>query len=92
MTAQWRKSSYRGDVDDSACVEAASLPDDIALSWRKSSHSGGANDATCVEVAGSSEAVAIRDSKDPDGDRLAVSGAAFGDLVTKIKEGTLDQA
>ncbi|GAA3978997.1 hypothetical protein GCM10023085_71730 [Actinomadura viridis] len=58
--------------------------------WRKSSHSGGATDEACVEVAGLAGAVGVRDSKDPDGDRLAVSGAAFRALVQKIKEGTLD--
>ncbi|MBG6089534.1 hypothetical protein IW256_003647 [Actinomadura viridis] len=48
------------------------------------------NDETCVEVAGLAGVVGVRDSKDPNGDRLAVSGAAFGVLVRKIKEGALD--
>ncbi|XVQ08696.1 DUF397 domain-containing protein [Spirillospora sp. CA-255316] len=64
----------------------------MSVQWRKSTYSGGSNDATCVEVAGLPGAVGIRDSKDPDGDRLAVSGAAFGDLVKKLKDGILDQA
>jgi hypothetical protein len=59
--------------------------------WRKSSYSGGASDETCVEVAGLPGAVGIRDSKDPDGGRLAVSGEAFGVLVRKIKAGALDR-
>ncbi|GLZ06286.1 DUF397 domain-containing protein [Actinomadura sp. NBRC 104412] len=63
----------------------------MKVQWRKSSHSGGVNDSTCVEVAGLAGAVGIRDSKDPDGGRLAVSGAAFGLLVEKIKTGSLDQ-
>jgi hypothetical protein len=63
----------------------------MRVQWRKSSHSGGANDATCVEVAGLPGAVGIRDSKAPDGGRLAVSGEAFGVLVRKIKAGALDQ-
>jgi hypothetical protein len=59
--------------------------------WRKSSHSGGANDATCVEVAGLPGAVGMRDSKAPDGDRLALSEAAFGHLMEQIKQGRLDR-
>ncbi|MFI0357010.1 DUF397 domain-containing protein [Actinomadura sp. 9N407] len=58
--------------------------------WRKSSHSGGANDATCVELAGLPGGVGVRDSKDPDGDRLAVSGFVFGRLVEQVKQGRLD--
>ncbi|WP_329522111.1 DUF397 domain-containing protein [Spirillospora sp. NBC_01491] len=58
--------------------------------WRKSSYSGGANDATCVEVAGLVGGVGVRDSKDPDGARLAVSGAGFAGLVGRIKRGVLD--
>ncbi|MFF5264840.1 DUF397 domain-containing protein [Actinomadura viridis] len=58
--------------------------------WRKSSRSGSATDEACVEVAGLAGAVGVRDSKDPDGDRLAVSAAAFGTMVRKIKEGSLD--
>ncbi|MFC5746446.1 DUF397 domain-containing protein [Actinomadura rugatobispora] len=92
MTVQWRKSSYSGGAKDATCVEVASLPDDLALSWRKSSYSGGSSDEMCVEVAGLRGLVGIRDSKDPDGDRLAVSGAAFGELVKNIKDGALDRA
>jgi hypothetical protein len=59
--------------------------------WRKSSHSGDATDEACLEVAGLSDAVGVRDSKDPDGERLTVSGAAFGRLVELIKQGRLDR-
>ncbi|MFC5746447.1 DUF397 domain-containing protein [Actinomadura rugatobispora] len=59
--------------------------------WRKSTYSGGSNDEMCVEVAQFSGAVKLRDSKDPDGERIAVSGAAFGNLVKKIKDGNLDR-
>ncbi|MFD0856717.1 DUF397 domain-containing protein [Actinomadura adrarensis] len=59
--------------------------------WRKSSYSGGTSDEACVEVAGLAGTVGIRDSKDPDGDRLSVSGAAFGVLVEQIKRGALDR-
>jgi hypothetical protein len=38
--------------------------------WRKSSYSGGTDHGNCVEVAFTVEAVAIRDSKNPDGPHL----------------------
>ncbi|GAA3936164.1 hypothetical protein GCM10023085_17020 [Actinomadura viridis] len=63
---------------------------DMTMQWRKSSASGDATDEACVEVAGLNGAVGVRDSKDPDGDRLAVSESAFGTLVRRIKEGALD--
>ncbi|SEG74356.1 protein of unknown function [Thermomonospora echinospora] len=59
--------------------------------WRKSSHSGGANDSACVELAGLPAGVGIRDSKDPEGGRLTVRRAAFGELVRRIREGALDR-
>ena len=56
--------------------------------WRKSSFSqGGGNN--CVEVAAVTGAVAIRDSKDPDGPAHIVSPAAFGALLDRIKHGEL---
>lgn len=60
--------------------------------WRKSSRSGAINDEACVEVAGLIQGVGIRDSKDPEGGRLAVSGDVFGGLLQRIKEGALDLA
>ncbi len=57
--------------------------------WRKSSYSsGGGQD--CVEVANVPGAVAIRDSKDPDGPVHVVTREAFHDLITRIKRGDLD--
>ncbi|MDL4775618.1 MULTISPECIES: DUF397 domain-containing protein [Thermomonosporaceae] len=62
----------------------------MITAWRKSSHSGSTTDEACVELAGLVEGVGVRDSKDPDGGRLAVSGAGFAGLVGRIKRGVLD--
>jgi hypothetical protein len=56
----WRKSSYSGATGTGDCVEVA---------WRKSSFSG-TGTGNCVEVAVTVDAVAIRDSKNPDGPHL----------------------
>ena len=53
--------------------------------WRKSSRSSGNADSDCVEVADLGGAVGLRDSKDPDGPRLAVSAYAFQRLVDRLK-------
>ncbi|GLZ12523.1 hypothetical protein Acsp04_27580 [Actinomadura sp. NBRC 104425] len=58
--------------------------------WRKSSYSGGMNDDACVEVARLVEGVAVRDSKNPDGDRLNISRTEFAELVQRVKRGELD--
>ncbi|MEV3923851.1 DUF397 domain-containing protein [Actinomadura coerulea] len=60
--------------------------------WRKSSYSGGATDEACVELAALPDGVGVRDSRDPEGGRLTVSGDAFGSLLRRIKEGALDRA
>jgi hypothetical protein len=52
--------------------------------WRKSSYSG--NGAECVEVAARSPgAVAIRDSKNPDGPVLVVTRDGWADLTTHLQ-------
>lgn len=50
--------------------------------WRKSSRS--ATQVACVEVAFTGNAVAVRDSKDPDGPTLAVSQHAFNRFVRTL--------
>lgn len=55
-----------------------SSPED--LTWYKSSHSGSEGGA-CVEVAVTEDAVYVRDSKDPDGPRLAVNRGAWAAFV-----------
>jgi hypothetical protein len=59
-------------------------------SWRKSSYStGGGNN--CVEVAAVPGAVAVRDSKDPDGPVHLLGPAAFRDLISRIKRCDFDR-
>jgi hypothetical protein len=57
----------------------------IAGPWRKSSHSGSGNN--CVEVARVAGGCAVRDSKDPDGARLAFGSGAWTAFVADIKHG-----
>ncbi len=62
---------------DSACVE---------VGFRKARRS--ADNGACVEVA---PGVLVRDSKDPDGPRLATSTASFGAFLADIRTGRLDR-
>jgi len=64
-----------------------------AAGWRKSSRSGG-NGGDCVEVApirGAGQAtkhvIAVRDSKDPHGPKLAFTQASWRDFTDAIKAG-----
>ncbi|MFE6623839.1 DUF397 domain-containing protein [Streptomyces sp. NPDC057740] len=75
---RWFKSSY-SDGGGGDCVE-------VAYTWRKSSYSddGGGN---CIEVAPcphatpTATAIHIRDSKNPDGPNLTVSGKAWAAFI-----------
>jgi hypothetical protein len=53
--------------------------------WRKSSRSTGGND--CVEVAQSGTSYLVRDSKNPDGARLAVRPQAWTAFLGDVKHG-----
>jgi hypothetical protein len=55
--------------------------------WCKSSFSG--NNGTCVEVADLSEAVAVRDSKDPVGPALLFRDEAWSAFLAVVKTGEL---
>lgn len=60
--------------------------------WRKSSYSNG-NGGACVEVARSlPDAVAVRDSKDPDGPRLAFAADQWQAFTVHVKAGHFDLA
>jgi hypothetical protein len=75
--ARWRKSSR--STDQANCVEIAHL----ACGWRKSSHSS--DNANCVEVAFAGPAVAVRDSKNPDGPVLAFPQAHWAGQVARFR-------
>ncbi|MEU9021416.1 DUF397 domain-containing protein [Actinomadura sp. NPDC048394] len=75
--AKWRRSSYSGP-NGGNCVELA------GVSWRKSSYSG-SNGGNCIELADAVDAVAVRDSKDPDGPVLLVTRAALRSAVNAAR-------
>ncbi|MGW6981561.1 DUF397 domain-containing protein [Streptomyces sp. NPDC054932] len=68
----WRKSSYSGSSGGD-CVECALLG---TAAWR--------NGGDCVEVAAQPCAVAVRDSKRPDGPVFAVTPEAFAAFVRSL--------
>ena len=55
----------------------------IKMTWRKSTYSNG--EANCIETASQPGAVAVRDSKDPGGPRLAVPAASWSAFTRAIK-------
>ena len=85
---QWRKSSYSDDTGGQ-CVEVAAMVPVSTAEWKKSSRSTGTGDQ-CVEVADLAAAVAVRDSKDPDGPKLVFDPAAWQAFAAKAKTGALD--
>lgn len=69
----WRKSSRSTETSPN-CVE---------LAWRKSSYSTETG-PDCVELAHRASQVAVRDSKNPTGPRLAFPAPALADLVRSL--------
>lgn len=54
----------------------------VQLMWRKSSFSA---DKNCVEVAWPGGGVAIRDSKNPDGDPITIPTSVFWQLHESLR-------
>ncbi|GAA2160261.1 DUF397 domain-containing protein [Actinomadura napierensis] len=79
--AKWRTSSCSSS-NGGNCVEMA------GFAWRKSSYTG-SNGGNCVELADAAgvvaDAVAVRDSKDPDGPVLLVTRAALRSAVNSAR-------
>ena len=55
-----------------------------AITWRKSSYSGN-NGGQCIEVGAAAPLIAVRDSKNPDGARLAFGREAWEAFAAKVK-------
>lgn len=55
---------------------------DNGLKWRKSSRCDG---GACLEIAAQGQAILLRSSVDPDGPVLALTSAAWRDLLVGIK-------
>jgi len=58
-----------------------------AITWRKSTYSGN-NGGQCVEVANTAHLIAVRDSKDQEGARLAFGRKAWEAFATGLKADT----
>lgn len=52
--------------------------------WRKSSYSSASSD-NCVEAASQPGTVAIRDSKDPEGPRLAIPAVDWAAFTRRVQ-------
>ena len=66
------------------------MEESVDLRWRKSSYSGNGG-GNCVEVASNVRGlVAVRDSKDPDGPKLAFTKEAWFEFVQGISRGEFD--
>jgi hypothetical protein len=59
-----------------------------SVMWRKSSRSQDQTLGCCVELASFGVVRAIRDSKNPDGPRLRLSGAEFRMFLDDVKNGS----
>ena len=57
--------------------------------WRKSSRSNGSGGA-CVEVASIGTAIAVRDSKNPDGAKLIIGASMWQTFTRRVKAGGFD--
>jgi hypothetical protein len=73
-------------------MSTAQTPDPIQIparvQWRKSSYSSDTG-GQCVEVAGLPHAVAVRDSKQPEGPAFTVSPGAFEVFVRGAASGRM---
>ena len=58
--------------------------DVTGIVWRKSSYSG-SNGGACVEVGTTGPAVAVRDSKHPNGPQLAVTRDTWKTFTDQLK-------
>jgi hypothetical protein len=59
------------------------FPDLSRADWRRSSYSG--SNGNCVETSGDGQVIAVRDSKDPAGIRLAFRTPAWREFAARLK-------
>ncbi|WP_433461719.1 DUF397 domain-containing protein [Spirillospora sp. CA-128828] len=88
VSISWHKGS-QSDSSGGACVEVVSMDPSAAAGWQKSSRSTNTG-GQCVEVADLAAAVAVRDSKDPDGPKLVFGPSAWQAFADRVKGGSLD--
>ncbi|TDC69604.1 DUF397 domain-containing protein [Actinomadura sp. GC306] len=90
----WRRSSYSTSGEN--CVEVPALAPELErqefgqVPWTKSTRSQQTTDQ-CVELASVRGYAAVRDSKDPEGPLLIITGQAWQRLSRQIKTGAFDQ-
>ncbi|MFD0857223.1 DUF397 domain-containing protein [Actinomadura adrarensis] len=65
------------------------IPDFSQAAWTKSTRSQQTTDQ-CVELASVSGCAAVRDSKDPEGPKLVLTGRVWQRLSDDIKRGIFD--
>jgi hypothetical protein len=86
LHARWFKSSYSNDQGGN-CVEVAHLAD--GAGWFKSSYSNDQGGA-CVEAGRlDGGAMAVRDSKDPQGPALVFTAEAWAAFTAAVRDGEL---
>ena len=61
------------------------MDDTTRVRWRKSTYSSG-NGGNCVEVANAPRTVAVRDSKDPEGPKLAFTPARWQAFARTLRD------
>ncbi|MFE0347283.1 DUF397 domain-containing protein [Streptomyces griseoluteus] len=67
-------------------IRKASARDASELAWFKSSYSSGTDGNSCVELAITPGTVHVRDSKNVEGPRLALTLGAWADFVAYTSE------
>ncbi|MGM0345430.1 DUF397 domain-containing protein [Streptomyces sp. Adlamb9] len=67
-------------------IRKAFAGDASELAWFKSSYSSGTNGESCVELAVTPGTVHVRDSKNVEGPRLALTPAAWANFVPYASE------
>ncbi|MGQ4363676.1 DUF397 domain-containing protein [Streptomyces sp. SAS_272] len=67
-------------------IRKASTEDASELAWFKSSYSSGTDGNSCVEIATAPGTVHVRDSKNVEGPRLALTAGAWANFVAHASE------